>query len=140
MDPTPKNRPRNALRWIVGVGLVFVVVVGATYQIARSRADERWESVMVHLGGDSRHVRPNRHSGAPKRLLILKHESGSDGSFRGRRDSLWEGEGSFALAVWQERRMFGRGIEARMSGGSPGQIDAVRALFDAVDIELVVEP
>ena len=50
MNHTPTTRPRHALRWVLGVRLVFVVVVGVALQLARRRADERWQS-----GVESKH-------------------------------------------------------------------------------------
>ena len=35
MQPTPTTQGRHALRWVLGVALVFVVVVGIGLQVAR---------------------------------------------------------------------------------------------------------
>ena len=48
MQPTPNTRGRHALRWVLGVGLVFVVISAMALQVARRRADERWESLLTH--------------------------------------------------------------------------------------------
>ena len=48
MHPTPTTRHRHALRWVLGVGLVFVVVVGMALQVARRRAEERWNLIVDH--------------------------------------------------------------------------------------------
>ncbi len=39
MQPISTTLSRNALRWVLGVGLVFVVVVGMSLQAARGGAD-----------------------------------------------------------------------------------------------------
>ena len=54
MEPTPTPRGRHALRWVLGVGLVFVVVVGMALQVARGMADKRWESVVIRTHRVSR--------------------------------------------------------------------------------------
>ena len=48
MQPTPTTRDRHALRWVLGAGLVFVVVSGMALQVARERADEQWRRVVAH--------------------------------------------------------------------------------------------
>ena len=47
MQVEPTTRDRHALRWVLGVGLVFVVVVAMALQVARRRALARWESVVT---------------------------------------------------------------------------------------------
>ena len=49
MEAEPTTKSRHALRWVLGVGLVFVVVVGMALQVAQRRADERWDTVLVHF-------------------------------------------------------------------------------------------
>ena len=90
---------------------------------------------MTHLGG------PRRHAGSPgpRRQLQLQSEGGIDG-WLPKRDSRWEGEGGLTLAVWQERSLFGNSVQARLSGGTPEQVDAVRDTLAEVGVELVVEP
>ena len=55
MEPTPTTRGRHALRWVLSVGLVFVVVVGIALQVARSRADERWDRIIQHRDKSLQH-------------------------------------------------------------------------------------
>ena len=50
MHPTPTTRSHHALRWVLGVGLVFVVVVGMAWHVTQPRADERWEQWRKSMG------------------------------------------------------------------------------------------
>lgn len=72
-------------------------------------------------------------------LVVSEEESGVDDFFSGWREVQWEVPG-FTLALRQERAFFGNRIDARLSGGEPEQIEAVRAIFASVDVELIVEP
>ena len=138
MNPTPTTRGRHALRWVLGAALVFVVVVGMALQVARSRADERWESVMSQL----REV-----DGLRTPLWWPRAETRGGNVFRGWRQvhvygldgpGGWGGF-EFALVVRHERSFFGSNMDVRMSGEA-GLVDTVSAIFTELDIELVVEP
>ena len=52
MQSARKTRGRYALRWVLGVGLVFVVVVGMGLQLARVRAEEQWEIAVTGCNND----------------------------------------------------------------------------------------
>ncbi len=150
MEPTPTTRGRHALRWVLGVGLVFVVVVGMALQVARQRADERWESVLrppdevmllilrISLEATLFNTKgPQRAAHAMEK--ITKAATSGGNIFQAWRQHQWEGH-KFILVLRQERSFFGSSIEARMTGGEPALVDAARAIFAAVDVELVVEP
>ena len=151
MTPAPNTRGRHALRWVVGVGLVFVVVFGLALQVARQRADERWESVIGHSDEGWGELGP--------RIVIRSLEAtlgngglpGSTGSrrttntatsggniFLAWRQHQWNSY-NYILVVRQERSLFGSSIEARMTGGEPALVDAARVEFAAVGVELIVE-
>lgn len=158
MNPTPHTQHRHALRWVLGVGLVFVVVVALTLQVVRRRADERWGSLVMHWNeewlrnGVLQRVGPQLpvvQQGSDMEpiwgLLFAGQVSTcsdtSDGNmFRGWRQATRSGSGMCALVLRQERNFFGSIIVARMSGGEPEQIEAVRTILAAVDVDLVVEP
>ena len=158
MQPTPNTRDRHALRWVLGVGLVFVVVCTVVLQVAWQHADERWASLMMALepGFDELVVSPDLSDDSggwypfginPEGLRNRGDHMWSDRTWSDRGGNLfrawrrynWNGFG-FLLVVRQDIKFFGSSIEAKMSGGVPRQIDAARAMLAAVDIDLIVEP
>ncbi len=132
MNPTPTTRGRHALRWVLGVGLVFVVVIAMSLQAARRRADERWETVIVMWDEYRREVRPEV-------AFRLGRETRGGTVFRAwRRVQL--SSLHLNMALRQERDFFGSSIEVRMSEFWPsGYLRRIRSLFAEVDVELVVE-
>ena len=169
MQPTPTTRDRHTLRWVLGVGLVFVVVSAMALQMARRQADERWVSVVAHwdesLQRDAGWGRVLE--GFPFGYALARFggqtETLGGNVFRAWRQSRWECQW-FTLVLRQERSLFGSNTEGRMSGGvlepsgvhitagvhmtmnfgvaerTPALVDAIRTLFAEVDVELVVEP
>ncbi len=157
VEPDVKVRGRHAQRWMLGVGLVFVVVVGMALQAAQRRAGERWYKVVTHwneevyehevlgimpafdVAGLPPAMLPN-----PFTITTMTHgnyfsDTSGGNIFRSWRQSRWEGY-TCTLALRQERGFFGSSTEARMTGGESALVDAARDVFSAVDIELVVEP
>ena len=144
---------------------MFVVVVGATYQIAQSRADERWASVVMHmdegwqrsdvLGHGARLVLvipPPVDSSTPAFFgqatpirssvstpVYFRTRTRGGNIFRELRQTQWKSS-SATISLRQARCLFGSHIEAHMLRGRPEQIEAARAILAAVDIELIVEP
>jgi len=136
---------------VLGAALVFVVVVVMVLQEARRRADERWDRVVTHWESEWRAVPASQlvewftdDAGVVLPAPTSLGESRGGGVFQGWRQDAWPFPGG-ALVLRQETTLFGSTIEARVfwRGGRvnpPGHIDAIRAIFVAVDVELVFEP
>lgn len=160
MNSAPNTRPRHALRWVLGVGLVFLVVSAMALQAARRRTDERWERVMAHweqatrlsnlykpghYGPPPTNPPPGMGPPAPSRREPIRYLM-DIGTERTGGNIFWEwrrcqwGEQFNELVLRQERNLFGSRIEARFSRGLPLLADHLREVLAAVDIELVVEP
>ena len=140
MNSTSTTQGRHALRWVLGVGLVFMVVVGMALQVARSRADERWLAVMSHwekewppLG-----LVTSRKTKIFARRQVLLRDTRGGNLLRAWRQSEWESPW-FVLVLRQERSLFGNRITARMSGATSGREGAVRDVLAPVDVVLVVD-
>ena len=136
MEPAPNTKGRHALRWVLSVGLVFVVVVGMALQMAQSRADERWVSVLSHCQERelffADHMVPTGHG-----VIRPFFETRGGNIFRAWRQGKWVLN---SIVLRQERNFFGSNIEARVHRGFSEQVAAIRAVLAAVDVELVVEP
>ena len=138
MQPTPHPRGRHALRWVLGVAFAFVVVVGMALQVARTRADERWDGVMTHGGREwpldymLKSLKMSHMSDPPPYFP----ESRGGNIFRGWREGTWVLK---SIGLRQERNFFGNTIEAHMSGAGPRLLEAVRAILAEVDVEVIVD-
>ena len=158
MNSTPTIRPRHALRWVLSVGLVFVVVVGMGLRMARRQADGRWYSLVSHWNEEWDHsgvlqrIGPQLavfHPGSgmnPEGFVVVARQGKifSDTSghnmFRGWRQATRGGGGMCTLVLRQERSFFGSSIEARMSGCTSMQVESARAVLAELGIEVVVVP
>ena len=138
MTATPNTRHRHALRWVLGVGLVFVVVVGMALQEARRRADERWNRVYTHCLKEM-HIQSVKFKQRASGLGSFLFVSRGGGFFRDSRLAQLHSL-TFSIELRQERSFFGSTFRARLSGGKPEEIAEIRAIFAELDIELVVEP
>lgn len=136
MSATPTTRDRHALRWVLCVGLVFVVVVGMGLQAAQRRADERWADVMSHCEEKGMGVSDYRMFHVPGIHKSFSETRGGN-IFREWRQGQWVRS---TIVLRQERSLFGSSLEVHMSGGMPWQVDVVRDTFAGVDVEVVVEP
>ena len=151
MNAASTTRPRHALRWVLGVGLVFVVVVGMALHVVRRRADERWESVLTRWdkawpssGNRGFWMNPSEGRSRYSRVFDLTEllDASQQGGniLRGNRRVLYLMEGGVTLDLGQERSHFSSRIDARLSRAKPDQVEAARAILASFDIELVVEP
>lgn len=149
-NATPATRDRHALRWVVGVGIVFVVVVVMGLQVVRSRADERWESVLTRWdkawssGSRGHWLNTSEGGSADMRWLdlteLLDASQQGGNMLRGNRRVLYYRGGGVLLTLSQERRHFSSQIDAHLSRAKPGEVDVARAILAEFDIELVVAP
>ena len=158
MNPSPTTRGRDAWKWLLGMTLALAVVVGVALQVARRRAGERWFRGVAHWNEEfysGEVLQPGIPAfnvlGLPPDMVpdfyaftIRTHGTYFSDTSGGNIFQAWRqsrgGSAKCPLVVRQERNFFGSNIEARISGGEPGQVDAVRAILAAVDVELVVEP
>ena len=145
---TPKARGRHALLWVLGMAMVFVVVSAMALQAARRSAGERWDSVVLHCVKEGvpdavleRGVLPaTSRPGEASALAPYPASEIRGGAFlREWRRRKWEAP-TFVLILHQERTLLASRIEALVRGSMPSGEDALRAVFAAVDVELVVEP
>jgi len=131
MNPTPTTRGRHALRWVLGVGLVFVVVSAMALQDARRRADERWVSVVSRLDEEF----PSK-SWAMGPRPITRGGTVFREWRQGKWDFIW-----YHVVVRQERILFGSYIEARASlDWNIVKRANFGLLLAELDIDLVVDP
>ena len=100
-------------------------------QAERSRASERWLTVMAHLEAEW-----------PTKWVIGNERGGNffiEWRMSGRPSPEWSGmTPPLALILWQERTLFNSHIEARLTRAVPEQVDAARAIFAAVGVVVVV--
>ena len=146
MEVAPSTQGRNVLQWMLGLMLVSVLAIGLGLQMARSRADGQWLSVMAQMhegdvlrGGDPSMPPPTSVppiTFAP--LFWPQAETRGGNVFRAWREVHLDGL-EFALVVRQERSFFGSSMDALMSGEA-GLVDTVSAILDRVAVELIVEP
>jgi len=129
------------------------VVVALALQVARQRADQRWQSLETHFGEDW-YSADKIWEGAPIQIQAVSGRGlatgipqalvddwpGDDGGdmFREWRNAIWRGPG-FWVVLRQERSLFGDSIEAHMYGGLLEDIEPARATLAEFEIELVVE-
>ncbi len=138
MQPTPTTRGRHALRWVLGVGLGFVVVVAMALQMARRRADERWVRVVAHFKEAwPRSGAVEGWAGSTAALTFAEEEMGGDSLFGGWRQVVWRGA-FFNLVLLQDRNLFASTIEVEMildNGSQSIRVDVVRGIFTDVDVK-----
>ncbi len=143
MNFNSTTRPRLGLRWVLGVGLVFVVVSAMALQAARSRAGERWREVVAHwqAGLQSYDVMwPGYWTLNPITYgPTYPDDTYQTGNiFRGRRMARWTSDRTL-VTLLQNRRFFGSMVVARISATRQEDVDAIRVVFDEIGIELIVE-
>ena len=117
-----------------------MVVVAMALQVARSRADERWSSVIRHWDEEAiPGIAPPLlyPTGVAITIDISKTAPSGGNIFQAWRQHRWEGF-TCILVLRQERSFFGSRTEAHMTGGEPRLVDAVRNVFAAVEVELEI--
>ena len=141
MNATSDARGRHALRWVVGAGLVFVVVSGTTLETARRRAEERWMSVVTYWDEGPPRDGPG-HTSIPISLFFSGTETRGGTVFQAWRRLQLDSPG-FTIVLRQERNFFGSSVEARISRAGPGldgMVEHIGNLFAPLDVAVVVEP
>jgi len=124
---------------VLGVGLVFVVVVGSALQAARRRADEAWEGAQAHLQDSGWSVEEFAIRTSDGRIESFT-ETGSDNYLSAVRECVLS-DGECGIALSQTRTLFGYHIEVTISDTQDaGLVDAARDALAVVGVELTVVP
>ena len=137
MDAALNTRGRHALRWVLGVGLVFVVISAMGLQFARSRADDAWNEALARVQNSGWRLQKGWPYNTDGNFPMATPDVSGNYLRAARHGFILDSD--CAIILTQTRTLFGSHFAAYVVGAYPGHGDALRDIFAAEGIELSVE-